>query len=73
MLVFSFTDTGEGMAQETLSEIWTPIFTSKAKGMGFGLAIDKRIIKAHAGTITAQSEPKGGTRITIELSPTLNV
>jgi PAS domain S-box-containing protein len=67
MLVFGFTDTGEGMAQETLSKIWTPLFTTKAKGMGFGLAISKRIIEAHAGTITAQSEPKAGTTITIEL------
>lgn len=41
---FSFADTGAGMDQETLQKIWTPLFTTKAKGMGFGLAISKRII-----------------------------
>lgn len=73
MLVFSFTDTGDGMTQETLSKIWTPLFTTKAKGMGFGLAICKRIVEAHAGKITAQSKPKAGTTITIELPHTLRV
>ncbi len=64
---FSFTDTGDGMTQETLSKIWTPLFTTKAKGMGFGLANCKRIIEAHEGKINAQSQLKTGTTITVEL------
>ena len=65
-IIFIFTDTGEGMTQETLSKLWTPLFTTKAKGMGFGLAICKRTVEAHGGKITAVSEPKKGTTITIE-------
>jgi PAS domain S-box-containing protein len=66
-IVFSFTDTGDGMTQETLSKLWTPLFTTKAKGMGFGLAICKRTVEAHGGKITAESVLKKGTTITVEL------
>jgi PAS domain S-box-containing protein len=73
ILIFSFTDTGDGMGQETLSKIWTPLFTTKAKGMGFGLSICKRIVEAHAGKIIARSEPKVGTTIIVELPLTVSV
>lgn len=66
-IVFSFKDTGEGMTQETLIRLWTPLFTTKAKGMGFGLAICKRTVEAHGGKITAESAPKQGTTIRIEI------
>ncbi len=62
-LKFSFTDTGIGMSQETLSKLWTPLFTTKAKGMGFGLSICKRIVKAHGGEIFAESTVGKGTTI----------
>jgi PAS domain S-box-containing protein len=67
MMVFSFKDSGDGMTQETLAKIWAPLFTTKAKGMGFGLPITKRIIEAHNGRIAVQSQLKAGTTITIEL------
>ncbi len=54
-VVFTFEDTGIGMSEETLSKLWTPLFTTKAKGMGFGLAICKRIVEAHGGKIEAKS------------------
>ena len=62
-----FCDTGEGMTHETLSKLWTPLFTTKAKGMGFGLPICKRIVEAHGGTISAKSTIKKGTAITLAL------
>jgi two-component system cell cycle sensor histidine kinase/response regulator CckA len=64
---FRFTDTGTGMPQEVLNKLWTPLFTTKAKGMGFGLAITKRIIEAHGGTITADSTPRKGSTFTVKL------
>jgi PAS domain S-box-containing protein len=67
MVVFSFRDTGDGMTQETLSKLWTPLFTTKAKGMGFGLAICRRIVEAHGGKISAESQLKAGTTIRVEL------
>lgn len=61
---FSFTDTGIGMSKETLEKLWTPLFTTKAKGMGFGLPICKRIVEAHGGKISAESTlGKGSTFI----------
>ncbi|MEM3626456.1 MAG: PAS domain S-box protein [Candidatus Bathyarchaeia archaeon] len=58
----TFSDTGIGMSKETLEKIWTPLFTTKAKGMGFGLAICKRFIEAHGGIISVESAPgKGAT------------
>jgi PAS domain S-box-containing protein len=48
---FNFSDTGEGIAPETLNKLWNPLFTTKTKGMGFGLVICKRIVEAHGGEI----------------------
>jgi PAS domain S-box-containing protein len=66
-VVFSFEDSGVGMTKETLNKIWTPLFTTKAKGMGFGLAICKRIVEAHGGTIALESSIGKGTKVTIAL------
>jgi PAS domain S-box-containing protein len=66
-VVFLFADTGLGMAKETLSRLWTPLFTTKAKGMGFGLAICRRIVEAHEGRISAESTLGQGTTIRVEL------
>jgi signal transduction histidine kinase len=62
-------DTGNGMARETLNKIGSPLFTTKAKGMGFGLSISKRLIEAHGGSISFESIPAKGTTVTI-LIPT---
>jgi signal transduction histidine kinase len=70
---FSFNDTGTGMNQETLQKLWTPLFTTKAKGMGFGLAICKRVIEAHGGRISAESKMGKGTTIFIVLPYGLEV
>jgi PAS domain S-box-containing protein len=62
-----FSDTGIGMSQKTLESLWTPLFTTKAKGMGFGLSICKRFIEAHGGSISIKSTPEKGTIITVTL------
>jgi PAS domain S-box-containing protein len=64
-VIFSFSDTGDGMTQETLSKLWNPLFTTKAKGMGFGLSICKRTIETHGGKIYAESALGKGTTITM--------
>jgi signal transduction histidine kinase len=63
----SFEDTGVGMSQETLGKLWAPLFTTKAKGMGFGLSICKRIVEAHGGKITTNSTLGKGTVFKISL------
>jgi len=47
--------------------IWKPLFTTKAKGMGFGLSICKRIIEAHGGNISVKSKVEEGTTFIITL------
>jgi signal transduction histidine kinase len=61
------TDTGSGMDEETREAIFTPFFTKKARGIGLGLAVTKRIIEAHHGTITVRSAPAAGTSFTIAI------
>ncbi len=70
---FVFSDTGEGMTKEVFGKLWSPLFTTKAKGMGFGLPICKRTVEAHGGKISVASEPKKGTTVTVELPTDLDV
>jgi two-component system cell cycle sensor histidine kinase/response regulator CckA len=70
---FSFTDTGEGMTKCMLDKIWNPLFTTKAKGMGFGLAISKRIVEAHRGRISVQTAIALGSKFTIIIPTNLGM
>lgn len=60
-------DTGIGMQEEDLSQIFTPFFSKKEKGTGIGLTICRRIIEAHGGTIEVHSRKGLGTKIAITL------
>jgi PAS domain S-box-containing protein len=62
-----FTDTGTGISDEVLQKLFSPLFTTKAQGMGFGLAICKRIVEAHGGTITVKPVRDKGTTFTVTL------
>lgn len=64
---FIFSDTGVGISEETMKKLWTPLFTTKAKGMGFGLPICKRFVEAHEGSISVRSILQKGTTITVTL------
>ncbi len=63
----SFTDTGPGIAAENLERVFQPLFSTKARGIGFGLSIAKTIINKHEGTIEAKSEPGKGANIIIKI------
>jgi PAS domain S-box-containing protein len=63
----AFTDTGIGIRKDILEKIWTPLFTTKAKGMGFGLPICKRIVEAHGGNISVESIVGKGTTFTVTI------
>jgi PAS domain S-box-containing protein len=64
-----FADTGTGIPEEIMEKLFTPLFTTKAQGMGFGLAICKRIVEAHGGTIKVKSQVNKGTTFIICLPP----
>jgi signal transduction histidine kinase len=61
------TDSGTGISEEDLKMIFEPLFTTKAKGIGLGLALSKQIIEVHGGTIEARSEVGRGTTFIIKL------
>ena len=61
------TDTGVGIPEETLGKIFDPLFTTKAKGIGLGLAVCKSVIDRHQGHIEVESEVGKGTTFTIKL------
>ncbi len=64
-LEVTFADTGTGMPKDVITRIWTPLFTTKAKGMGLGLPICKRIVESHGGRISVESEVGEGTTFTV--------
>lgn len=59
-------DTGSGIAQENLSKIFDPFFSTK-KGPGLGLSVSYNIVKQHGGEIKVESAPGKGTTFTITL------
>jgi PAS domain S-box-containing protein len=71
---FTFSDTGVGMTEETIAKLWNPLFTTKARGMGFGLSICKRIVEAHDGRIRVKSTVGRGStfQIVIPFRPATN-
>jgi PAS domain S-box-containing protein len=70
-LEIAIADTGMGMTKEVLKKIWSPLFTTKAKGMGFGLPICKRVAEAHGGSISVESVVGAGTvfKLTLPKQP----
>jgi len=66
-LEMKITDTGSGIAPEIAGKIFDPLFTTKAKGIGLGLAVCKSIIERHEGNIEVNSEVGKGTTFTIRI------
>lgn len=60
-------DTGSGISEEIISDIFKPFYTTKTRGSGLGLACVDRIIKDHKGTISIKSKAGRGTEFTIIL------
>jgi len=63
----SFKDTGIGVPKENMEKLFTPFFTTKAKGIGMGLPICKRFVESHGGSIEVESEEGKGSTFTVKL------
>lgn len=66
MVEITVADTGRGIPKENQERIFQPFFTTEKKGTGLGLAVSKRILTVHKGTIRLTSFP-GGTVFHIQL------
>jgi signal transduction histidine kinase len=66
-VVITVTDTGVGIPEDAKDKLFTPLFTTKSKGQGFGLAVVKRLTEALDGTVTFESQKNKGTTFTIKL------
>ena len=67
-----FSDTGCGIPEEYLEDIFNPFFTTKMTGSGLGLSISNQIIEDHRGYINVESQVKKGTSFFINLPLDLN-
>ena len=63
----SVTDTGGGIPQEKINQIFQPFFTTKKKGTGLGLMIVQRIVREHGGRIEVESNVGTGTTFRVWL------
>ncbi|MFQ5997220.1 MAG: ATP-binding protein [Dehalococcoidales bacterium] len=66
-VVISIADTGVGIPKEKLPQIFEPLFTTKAKGIGLGLAVTKSLVEGHGGTIKVRSKVGKGSTFTVGL------
>ncbi|MCK5070823.1 MAG: PAS domain S-box protein, partial [Desulfocapsa sp.] len=64
-ITFIFEDNGHGMGEDTVSNLFRPFFTTKAKGTGLGLVIVKKMLSKMNCSITASSIKERGTRMEI--------
>lgn len=63
----SITDTGVGISEEAQAKIFDAYYSTKQTGFGLGLAVTKKIVEDHKGTIEVDSEPDRGTTFTVKL------
>jgi len=67
MVGIAVTDTGKGISPENMKKLFEPLFTTKVKGIGLGLAVSKKLAEANGGRIEAESEAGKGSTFTLYL------
>lgn len=65
--IITVSDSGHGVAELDLPKVFEPFFTTKARGTGLGLALCRKIIEEHSGTISLTSVINQGTTVTVIL------
>lgn len=66
-VIITVADTGKGMTDEVKSRIFKPLFTTKSKGQGFGLAVVKKLVEALDGNVSFKTKVEVGTTFIIEI------
>jgi len=67
-----FKDSGIGMDENTLNKIFQPLFTTKSKGTGLGLAVTQGVVEAHGGKISVRSQLEKGSEFIVQLPLQVN-
>jgi len=67
VVTVSIADTGSGVDPADFDQLFEPLFTTKAQGMGMGLSICRSIVMSHGGRIWVSAGPSGGTTFRFEL------
>jgi signal transduction histidine kinase len=60
-------DTGTGMTPAQMERLFEPLFTTKTRGIGLGLAVSRRLAQANGGVISVASTPGAGTTMSVSL------
>jgi PAS domain S-box-containing protein len=66
-VLITMEDTGVGIPEKVKDKLFAPMFTTKSKGQGFGLAVIKRMTEALGGKVTFESQEDKGTTFTVRL------
>jgi signal transduction histidine kinase len=66
-VTLAVTDSGPGIAPEARARLFEPYYTTKARGLGLGLAIARQIVEAHGGAIDVEAVQGGGSRFRVTL------
>jgi signal transduction histidine kinase len=66
-VAISVKDTGTGISPENMQKLFEPLFTTKLRGIGLGLAVSKKLAEANGGRIAVSSEPGQGATFTVYL------
>jgi len=67
MVAIAVKDMGTGITAENMKKLFEPLFTTKAKGIGLGLAVSKKLAEANGGRIEVESEVGKGSTFTLIL------
>jgi len=67
MIEIAVKDTGTGILPENMSKLFEPLYTTKIKGIGLGLAVSRKLAETNDGRIEVQSQPGKGSTFTLYL------
>ena len=66
-VLITINDNGSGISEDHMTKLFEPLFTTKAKGIGLGLAVSKNLVETNGGTIEVESEEGAGSTFTLHL------
>jgi len=69
-VILAVADSGSGMEKEVAARLFEPFLTRRPGGTGLGLALVRRTVEAHGGSVRVQSKPGRGTKVEIRLPKT---